>query len=239
MACFVLVHGAFHGGWVWSRVAARLRAAGHDVITPTLTGCGDRYHLLTRAVGLATHVDDLVATLEHEDVRAGVLVGHSYGGTVITAAAARAPARVARLIYLDAQAPLDGQTASGAMGDATAATLAALTDDSWQLPPLPLDVVGVVDPADVAWVAPRRHPHPLRTLLEPVALGPDGLAGLPRAYVACTQHAALAALFGADPLAPFVERARREGWPLTHLDAPHDVMVTDPAAATAALLAHA
>ena len=63
MACFVLVHGAFHGGWVWSRVAARLRAAGHDVLTPTLTGCGDRFHLLTRDVGLATHVDDLVATL--------------------------------------------------------------------------------------------------------------------------------------------------------------------------------
>ena len=76
MACFVLVHGAFHGGWVWSRVAARLRAAGHDVLTPTLTGCGDRFHLLTRDVGLATHVDDLVATLAHEDVRGGVLVGH-------------------------------------------------------------------------------------------------------------------------------------------------------------------
>lgn len=239
MACFVLVHGAFHGGWVWSRVAARLRAAGHEVITPTLTGCGDRVHLLTRDVGLATHVDDLVATLVHEDVRGGVLVGHSYGGTVSTAAAARVPARVARLIYLDAQAPLDGQSASGAMGDATAAALAGLTDDSWQLPPLPLDVVGVVDPADVAWVEPRRHPHPLRTLLEPVALAGDALDRIPRAYVACARHAALAALFGTDPLAPFVERARREGWPLTQLDAPHDVMVTDPAAATAAILAHA
>jgi hypothetical protein len=122
------------------------------------------------------------------------------------------------------------------MGDATAAGLAALTDDSWQLPPLPLDVVGVVAPADVAWVAPRRHPHPLRTLLEPVELG-GALDRVPRANVACTQHAALAALFGADPLAPFVERARREGWPLTLLDAPHDVMVTDPGRDAA--LAHA
>lgn len=239
MACIVLVHGAFHGGWVWSRVAPRLRAAGHDVLAPTLTGCGDRVHLLTRDVGLATHVDDLVATLEHEDVRDAVLVGHSYGGTVATAAAARVPERVARLIYLDAQAPVDGQTATGAMGDATAAGLATLSDDSWQLPPLPLDVVGVVDPLDVAWVSPRRHPHPMRTLLEPVAIGAGALDRIGRAYVACTQHAALAALFGADPLAPFVARARREGWPLTEVDAPHDVMVTDPAAAVAAILAHA
>ncbi|MBK9031286.1 MAG: alpha/beta hydrolase [Myxococcales bacterium] len=239
MTCFVLVHGAFHGGWVWGRVAARLRAAGHEVLTPTLTGCGDRHHLLTRELGLEDHVRDLVATLEHEDVRAAVVVAHSYGGTVATAAAARVPDRLARLVYLDAQAPVDGQSASGAMAEGTSAGLAALTDDTWLLPPLPLAAVGVVEPADVAWVTPRRHPHPMRTLLEPVLLGAGVVDRIERAYIECTQHAALAALFGVDPLRPFAERAQREGWRHSRLDAPHDVMVTAPAAAAAAILAHA
>ncbi len=239
MARFILVHGAFHGGWVWARVAALLRAAGHDVLTPTLTGCGDRVHLLTREVGLELHVRDLEATLEHEDVRDGILVAHSYGGTVATMAAARQTPRLRALIYLDAQAPVDGQTASGAMGEATRAGLAALSDDTWQLPPLPLDVVGVEAPDDVAWVAARRHPHPMRTLLEPVRIAAGALAPLARAYIECTQHNRLAALFGADPLRPFAERAQREGWAFARLDAPHDAMVTAPGATAAALLAHA
>ncbi|MCE9572935.1 MAG: alpha/beta hydrolase [Deltaproteobacteria bacterium] len=238
MACFILMHGAFHGGWIWARVAARLRAAGHEVLTPTLTGCGDRIHLLSREIGLETHVCDLEATLVHEDVHDGILVGHSYGGTVATVVASRQAARLKALVYLDAQAPIDGQTASGAMGEATTAGLAALSDETWQLPPLPLDAVGVTAPADVAWVAPRRHPHPMRTLLEPVRLAgaPDGLA---RSYLECTQHAGLIALFGVDPLAGFAARAQAEGWRFARLDAPHDVMVTAPDLAAAALLAHA
>jgi pimeloyl-ACP methyl ester carboxylesterase len=138
MACYVLVHGAFHGGWIWKRVANKLRAAGHTVLTPTLTGCGDRYHLLTREVGLATHVQDIEQTLQHEDVQDAILVGHSYGGTVITVAAGRQAARIKKLIYLDAQAPVDGQTASLALAEGTSEKLTELsTADNWVLPPLP------------------------------------------------------------------------------------------------------
>jgi pimeloyl-ACP methyl ester carboxylesterase len=239
MACFVLIHGAFHGGWVWTRVADRLRAAGHRVLTPTLTGCGDRFHLLTREIGLETHVQDLEQTLEHEDVRDAILVGHSYGGTVMTVAAGRCPQRVGRMIYFDAQAPVDGQTASGALAEGTSGKLQELSSaQDWLLPPLPLDAVGVQDAVDVAWVSARRHPHPMRTLFERVVVPPGGLGTIPTTYIECSRHEGLVALFGVDPLLPFVERARRDGWRMMRVDAGHDAMVTAPDASATLLLAH-
>src|SRR5881409_3342030 len=102
MATFVLVHGGFHGGWCWKRVTPLLRAAGHEVYTPTLTGLGERAHLLTRDVGLATHVQDVINVLTYEELTDLLLVGHSYGGMVITGVAERLPARVRQLVYLDA-----------------------------------------------------------------------------------------------------------------------------------------
>src|SRR3954453_21148411 len=107
MATFVLVHGAWHGGWCWRRVAPLLRVAGHAVYTPTLTGLGERAHLLTREVGLETHIRDTVNVLECEELNDVILVGHSYGGIVITGTAERAPERVGHLVYLDAMVTLD------------------------------------------------------------------------------------------------------------------------------------
>jgi pimeloyl-ACP methyl ester carboxylesterase len=239
VACFVLVHGAFYGGWCWQRVAQRLRAAGHQVHTPTLTGCGDRFHLLTREVGVETHVRDLVATLEHEDVADAVLVGHSYGGTVITLAASRVPARVKQLVFIDGQTPFDGQTASGALAEGSSEKLAELSSgDEWLLPALSLDVMEVVDSADIAWVGPRRHPHPMRTLLEPVRYEESKLAAMRKSYIACTRHERLIALFGVDPLLTFVQRAEREGWRVDRLDSGHDPMITAPDALTQLLVSH-
>ncbi len=240
MSTYVLVHGAFLGGWCWRRVAEQMQLRGHTVVTPTLTGCGDRFHLLNREVGLETHALDIEQTLVHEDLNDVILVGHSYGGTAMTVAAARVPSRVRKMIYLDAQAPVHGQTASGAMGDGTAGKLAELAqgDDGWLLDPLPLDVVGVVKPGDVAWVAPRRHPHPLRTLLEPVTVPEGSLDAVAKVYIVCQQRDKLITMFGADPLAPFVERARREHWPVTELDAPHDAMIAAPELTHEALLSH-
>lgn len=110
MATFVLVHGGGHGGWCWQRLTPHLRAAGHEVHTPTLTGVGERVHLLGPDVGLDTHVEDVVAVLKYEDLRDVILVGHSYGGMVITGVADRAPTRVGHLVYLDTAAPSDGQS---------------------------------------------------------------------------------------------------------------------------------
>ena len=102
MATYVLVHGGGHGGWCYQRVARILRAAGHDVYTPTLTGLGERSHLVSADVDLDLHIRDIVAVLHYEDLRDVILVGHSYGGMVITGVADRATDRVGRLVYLDA-----------------------------------------------------------------------------------------------------------------------------------------
>src|SRR5262245_50776256 len=107
---FVLVHGAWHGGWCWTRVAERLRGAGHRVFTPTLTGLGDRAHLLSPQVGLDTFVQDVVVTLEMEDLTDSILVGHSFAGAPITGAADRVPERITHLVYLDAALPQNGES---------------------------------------------------------------------------------------------------------------------------------
>src|SRR5262245_14863398 len=110
MATFVLVHGAWHGGWCWQRVSPLLRARGHEVFAPTLTGLGERSHLLTREIGLETHVADVVNAIRWEDLTDVVLCGHSYGGMVISGAADRMADRVRSLVYLDAFVPADGQS---------------------------------------------------------------------------------------------------------------------------------
>ncbi len=109
MATYVLVHGACHGGWCWRRVAELLRAAGHEVFAPTLTGLGDRAHLAHRGIDLDTHIQDVAAVLTYEELREVVLVGHSYAGLVITGVAERAANRLAQLVYLDAAVPRDGE----------------------------------------------------------------------------------------------------------------------------------
>ena len=109
MATIVIVPGAWHGSWRWKEVRAALQAAGHAVYALTLTGLGERRHLATPDVGLDTHIQDVVNVLAYEDLRDVVLVGHSYGGMVITGVADRAPGRLTRLIYLDALLPHDGE----------------------------------------------------------------------------------------------------------------------------------
>ena len=236
MASFVLVHGAFNGAWVWQRVATRLRAAGHSVLTPSLTGTGDRAHLLSRDVTLSTHVEDVVSSVTHEDLRDIVLVGHSYGGAVITQAAERIAERLRRLVYLDAAAPVSGQASTGAFAEGTADKLDELSDADWLLPPLPLAVVGVSDEADGAWMDARRHPHPMPTLSEPLRLEGKSDA-VPRSYIVHTQKQAMVELFGVDPLAPFVARAKEQGWRMQEIAAGHDAMFTHPQEVADALLA--
>ena len=110
MATYVLVHGAWGGGWKYARVAQRLRARGHLVFTPTLTGQGERSHLLSGSINLTTHVTDILNVIRYEDLSGVVLAGHSYGGMVVTAVADRIADRIAALVYLDAFVPQDGQS---------------------------------------------------------------------------------------------------------------------------------
>ena len=110
MTTFVLLHGAFHGGWCWARVAPILRAAGHTVFTPTQTGLGERAHLLHPGITLTTFVDDVVGVLETEELTDVVLVGHSFGGAAITGAAERVKHRLRHLVYLDSAIPQSGRS---------------------------------------------------------------------------------------------------------------------------------
>ena len=221
---FVLLHGAFHGGWCWERVAARLRARGHRVTTLTQTGLGERRHLLSRDITLATFIDDLVNHLLYEDLTEAVLVGHSFGGNALSGAAERVPGRIAELVYLDAlvieggRAPFDGLSAATV---AERVRLAEETSGGVSIPPPPASVFGVLDAQDAAWLEARMTPHPLSTYRSPLPIqGPPG-NGLPARYVTCTDPIYL-------PLASARCWVASAGWPVDELKTGHDAMITAP-----------
>src|SRR3954454_8852041 len=152
MTTFVLVHGAWGGSYGWHLLSPLLRAAGHDVTTPSLTGLGERAHLATPETNLTTHVTDVVNHIEFEDLRDVVLVGHSYGGMVVTGAVDKIGDRVTHLIYLDAFVPNDGESLFGSNGGGQGAQ-----SEDWLVPAIPRSMP---DKAEEAWLNERRHSHP-------------------------------------------------------------------------------
>ena len=219
---FVLIHGAWHGGWCWKKVVPLLRAAGHEVFTPTLTGLGERVHLLAPEIDLTMHIDDVLGVLEYENLTNVVLVGHSYGGMVISGVAERASSRLARLVYLDAFLPEDGKAlrdyAPGEVLDETVNT----RGDGWRLPSFMFAVdFGITDKEDADWVNARLGDQPYRTFTQPLHLAADSENNIRRAYILTTQ----------DTFVPHAARARQEGFDYYELfSAAHDSMVTQPAA---------
>jgi pimeloyl-ACP methyl ester carboxylesterase len=137
MTHYLLVHGAWHGGWCWGRVRQRLTAQGHQVFTPTLTGLADRSHLLSREVGLETHVQDVANLITWEILSDVVLVGHSYAGTVVRHVADRMPDRIRSLVYLDAFVPENGKSVSDYAPDGGEGhrKLAQMYGEGWKIPP--------------------------------------------------------------------------------------------------------
>ena len=230
---FVLVHGAWHGGWCWVRVADRLRAAGHCVFTPTLTGLGDRAHLLSADVGLDTFIEDVVATLETEKLADAILVGHSFGGAPITGAADRVPERIGHLVYLDAMLPQDGRSVFDLVAPELAAERrrqAQATSGGLALPPPTASAFGVEAPADVEWLERRLRPQPLRGYEDRLRLRHPFGNGLKITYIACTEPPYALLL-------PIHEYARQQpGWQYLEMATGHDAMVIAPDALTALLL---
>jgi pimeloyl-ACP methyl ester carboxylesterase len=229
MTSFVLVHGAWHGGWCWQRVARILRTAGHDVYTPTLTGLGERAHLLGPAITLDTHIQDILGVLFYEDLHDVVLVGHSYSGMVITGVAEQAAERLGHLVYLDAFVPGDGQALSD-FAPPEIITLfregARVEGNGYGVPPLP-GTFGVTDEADLAWVRPRLGLHPLNTKLDPVRLSNLLAQQLPRTYIYCADPAVPPGV--SRPFTPFADRLRTDpDWHYTELATGHDAMITEP-----------
>lgn len=220
---FVLVHGSHDGGWIWQKLAPLLRAAGHAVYTPTLTGLSDRSHLLECGVNLTTHITDVSNLLFYEDLSDVALVGNSYAGMVITGVAARLPERLKLLVYLDAYLPDDGQSELDLWPAEMRAAIEAeaATSGLRQAPPPAL--FGVTDPAMAEWLAVRMTPQPLATYTEPVSTGETGSAAFRRVYIHCTEGEVTAPVF-----APFAAKARAHGWEVRELAATHIAMLTAP-----------
>jgi len=192
MATFVLIHGGIQGGWVWKRVIALLRAAGHEAYAPTLTGCGERAHLLTSEVGLVTHVQDVVNVLEYEDLRDIILVGHSYGGTVVTVVADQARDRVSHLVIVDGAQPLPGESMLDSWGNDDPTGVRELdryvqeTGDGWRVMPMDPREFGVTDEDDIRWLEEKDTPHPYKTFQDPAQYDLARVNSIPQTIIICT-----------------------------------------------------
>lgn len=230
---FVLVHPAWHGAWCWKKVVPLLRAGGHDVFTPTLTGLGERSHLARAEIGLDVHVSDIVNALKYEDLREVILVGHSSAGAVVAGAADRAVARIAHVVYLDAFVPEHGQAVFDLVAPERRQAMEALVQaegQGWLLPrfaPPPWETIvrdmwGVSADADVRWMLDRLAPTPIGHFTEPVQRTNPAAETIPRTFIRCRrfqnarfdQHAEMA--------------QRTAGWRYRELPTSHHPAITAP-----------
>lgn len=225
MSTYVLVHGAWHGGWCWRFVRDGLESSGHRVYAPSLTGLGERRHLARLDIDLDTHVEDVVSLLEMEDLRDVVLVGHSYGGMVVTGAADRAHSRIAGLVYLDAFVPENGKCALDYVVPERAARMREEGERVGSITPPPVSLWGLTKPEHVDFVRPREVRHPYRTMTQPIRIrNRDALARIPKTFVYCSSPAT-------GSFDGFASRYRNDpAWRFHELATGHDAMILMPEA---------
>jgi pimeloyl-ACP methyl ester carboxylesterase len=226
MATYVLVHGGGHGGWCWDRLAPLLREAGHRVFAPTLRGVAERLGEATPDLTLDDHIGEVAALIVAEDLTEVILGGHSYGGMVITGVADRLPDRIARLVYIDAAIPHDGEAlveTSPGLRKVAEHDLRVVDGVELALWPetIPPFVYGLTRPEDIAFAQGKLTPHPWRTMTQPLRLrDAERVAAIPRAIVNCK-----ATLAGRP-------EATRDRWlagdPVWEIDTGHDLMITEP-----------
>lgn len=227
MKNFVLVHGAWAGGWCWRRVVPLLRAVGHEVYPITLTGVGERSHLISKDIRLATHIRDVVNAIDNEELDNIVLVGHSYGGIVITGVAdhllERGTPGLERLVYVDAVTPYPGESWSSQHAKETidARVKAAAETGNVSIPPPDAAAFGL-EGADRDWVNRRQTPQPFGVYQDPLMFDAQRVASVPRTFIDCT-----------DPALPTIavmrQRVRSEpGWKVVEMRTGHDPMVSRP-----------
>ena len=224
MATFVLVHGAWSGGWCYFKVADILRKRGHRVFTPTLTGQGERAHLLTSTVNLSTHIADVTGVFHYEDLDDVVLAGHSYGGMVVTGVADRIPDKIAALVYLDAFLPENGQSLFDINIPANTQRFVATAGDCGGLAVLPPPAAFFnVNAADAARVDRLATPFPMAAMAERLKLTGAHRTIRKHVYVHGT------VLPRESPFKPFYERVRNDpAWTAHALACGHHVMLDMP-----------
>lgn len=192
MSTFVLVPGAWLGGWCWQRVASTLRNEGHDVYSVTLTGLGEREHLGYPSVGLATHVQDVVNLLDFEGLTEVILVGHSYAGMVVGSVASQRPERLRQLIFLAANLPHAGES----IFDTWSPRGRTLVEDEaraggvewrWPFPAADLDTLGPdLTETDRQWLLAKVIGHPLQTFRDAAPLSPHVTGSVPHTFIHCS-----------------------------------------------------
>ena len=235
---FLLVHGAWHSGECWERVVPLLTSAGHRVLAPSLTGHGDKAHLLGPGVGLDTHIEDVVRLIIEEDLTEVILVGHSYAGLIVSSVANQVPDRIAQLVYLDAMVPEDGESALDVVPFTQALIdQAATTDAPWRIAPLPempapFGLFGVSDPADVAWLRTLLSDESVRCFQQPVRLDNPAADAIARTHIHCVSNKPEGATHRPVPA------TQPNGTPAQVWELPtgHDCMITMPAELTDLLL---
>ena len=211
---FVLIHGAWHGGWCWQRVAEILQRAGHTVHAPTLSGVGERSHLASMNINLTTHVLDVVNEVRWKDLSNIVLCGHSYGGMVITGAAEQIRERIASIVYLDAFVPQHGQSLNDLAGGTRPAT--------GMIPPITAEQFNV-NAADRAWVNSKMTPQAAACFSEKVSLKGAALEVPKKAYIRAT--------VGTSPAfqSAYERLSKTAGWKTYSIECGHDAMIDKPA----------
>lgn len=242
MADFVLVHGAWHGGWCWRRVVAALHAQGHRAFAVTLTGLGERAHLMSPLITLETHIADVANLIDAEELQDAVLAVHSYAGMIGTAIADRMPQRLKHLVYVDAVVPKPGESWSSTHASATreARIAAAEASPDFSFPPPDPSVFGLAA-GDHDWVQRRQTPHPGHTYQAPLQFDPRRVAGVARTFVDCVKPR----LGTIDSIRPRVRDANfwdgawagGGGIQVVELATGHDPMVSAPEEFTRLLLA--
>ena len=226
MATFVLVHGGWAGSVVGRLLAPRLRKAGHEAYAPTLTGIGARKHLLNREIDLGTHIQDVIGVIEEEDLSDIVLVGHSYGGMVITGVADRVPEKVATLVYLDAFVPENGQSCLSLLPPGI--RLATVPGEDWLVAPIPSAGFGLKRPEVIALWESKSAPHPLATLTQPLQLTGGIGRFKEKMYIVATDPARFT---------EFYDKLKNEpGWRVHTLPCTHFIQLEMPDELTAILL---
>lgn len=242
MGTFVLIAGAWHGGWCWKRVRPLLRKAGHDVFTPTLTGMGDRVHLASPEIDFETHVWDIVNVLEYEDLTDVYLIGHSYGELVTGTVAHRVPERIAHLIYLDALITEDGKTFEQIYENhgrrdfvRRVREIVEREGEGWYRPAPSPDsrYLRVTDPDDMAWMAEKLTPLPMGVSKTAMHLGNPAAEQIPRTFISCVPYPP-----APGGLIPIVaEHVKQDPtWNFRELHAGHDAMISDPEILSTVLL---
>ena len=232
MATFVLVHGAWHGGWCWQRVVKQLNERSHEVFAPSLTGLGDRAHLLCPEINISTHVDDIAAVFRSYDLEDVVLCGHSYGGLVITGVADQMPGSIRSLVYLDALVPEDGQSMFDTIPQESVDVFeaGAAEGDGFSVPPMTGEQFGV-NKTDVAWVNEKCCNHPIGCFTERMVLTGAHKRIINRTYI-------LAAGFDYPSTKAHYEAFKDDpAWHGLVMDGGHDLMIDNPTAVAEVLLA--